>query len=675
MSVENPLFNPFQGINDSIPFDQIKTEHYKPAIKEALERARLEIKSIETNPDQPTFSNTIEALEYSGQLLDDIFKIFHNLTRSHTNDELDKLNLELSPKITEFTNDIYLNPILFLRVKSVNESAQDLNPEQKMLLEQTYKNFKRQGAELNDDDKQTFREILVELSKLEIQYDQNVLKGSNAYILHLTDSNQLDGLPDSLVEIAVSEAKSRNLDGWVITLDFSCFFPFIQYSKNRQLRETLFRAYNSVSYKGEFDNTEIVKSIVNLRLKKAQILGYQNYADFALEDRMALNTKTVDSFLLQLQGRSLDAAKKDVHNIKEFAKKSGFEFELMPWDFYYFSEKLKEDLYKLNNAMTKPYFLLENVQNGIFLLAEKLYGLSFKENNQMLVYHPDVNSYEVYDKDGSFLAILYIDYFPRKSKKSGAWAGRFRFQHMKNGIEIRPIGSIHFNFPKSSEKFPSLLTFDDVQAFLHEFGHYLHLILSKVTYPSLSGYSVKWDFVELPSQLMENWANEKEFLDLWAVHYQTGEKIPNDLVQKIVDSKNFLSGFYHVGQVKYGLIDLSWHKILDPFEGDVREFEVSSSKSVQILPLITETCISTHLSHIISGGYAAGYYSYKWAEVLEADAFSLFKEKGIFNHEVAQSFRDNILSKGGSENPSTLFVQFRGREPNPEALFDKLGIK
>ncbi len=674
---DNPLLKPFQGVHGTPPFSSIRIEDYAPAFDQAMADARLEIKAITENPEAPTFANTIEALEFSGQKLGEISSIFFNLNESNTNDTMQQLSLELSPKLTEFHNDISLNPVLFERVRRVYEGRDtlQLTQEQAQLLEKTYKSFARNGAALSDADKETYRTLTSELAQLTLQFGQNVLAATNAYTLHLTDSAQLAGLPAYAVEGAAAEAKERGLEGWVITLQAPSMIPFMTYSPNRELKEQLWRAYNSRCNGGEFDNTANIKRITELRLQLANLLGYDTYADYVLEERMAENTATVNEFLTQLQGKSIVAARADVKAVSDYAHSQGADYELMPWDFGYWSEKLKEQRFQLSEEMTKPYFKLENVQRGVFMLAEKLYGLTFTENPDIDVYHPDVKAFEVKDSSGRFMAVLYMDYFPRASKRGGAWMTDFRGQSIQNGKETRPLVSVVTNFTKPTDSLPSLLTFDEVTTLLHEFGHALHGMLAEGSYPSLTGTSVYWDFVELPSQLMENWATEKAFLDLWAVHYQDGTPIPAELVNKIKDSKNYLAAYSHARQLSFGLDDMAWHSITAPVSEDVVTFERRAMQPVQVLPVVDGQCVSTSFSHIFSGGYAAGYYSYKWAEVLEADAFSLFQEKGIFNREVAHSFRTNILSKGGSEHPMTLYVRFRGHKPDVQALFDKMGIK
>ena len=674
---DNPLLKPFDGLHGTPPFSSIRIEDYAPAFEAAIADARLEVKAIAENPEAPTFANTIEALEFSGQKLSDISSIFFNLNESNTNDTMQQLSLELSPKLTEFHNDVSLNPDLFQRVRSVYEGRDtlQLTQEQAQLLDKTYKSFARNGAALSDSNKETYRQLTSELAQLTLQFGQNVLAATNAYTLHLTDSSQLEGLPAYAIEGAAAEARERNLEGWVITLQAPSMIPFMTYSPNQELKEQLWRAYNSRCNGGEFDNTAHIKRITEIRLQLANLLGYATYADYVLEERMAENTATVNEFMTQLQGKSIVAARADVKAVSDYAHSQGANYELMPWDFGYWSEKLKEQRFQLSEEMTKPYFKLENVQRGVFMLAEKLYGLTFTENPNIEVYHPDVKAFEVKDSSGRFMAVLYMDYFPRASKRGGAWMTDFRSQSIRNGEETRPLVSVVTNFTKPTDSLPSLLTFDEVTTLLHEFGHALHGMLAEGSYPSLTGTSVYWDFVELPSQLMENWATEKEFLDLWAVHYQDGTPIPAELVNKIKDSKNYLAAYSHARQLSFGLDDMAWHSITAPVDEDVVTFERRAMQPVQVLPVVDGQCVSTSFSHIFAGGYAAGYYSYKWAEVLEADAFSLFREKGIFNREVANSFRQNILSKGGSEHPMTLYVRFRGHKPDVQALFDKMGIQ
>ena len=668
----NPLLVESTAPHGAPQFTQITNEHYKPAFEQAVREARADIAAIVGNAQAPTFANTIEALEFSGRRLDRISNIFFN-----TNDTMQALALELSPMLTEFSNDVSLDPKLFARVKAVYDRRESLglNAEQRRLLEKTYKGFARSGAALSDGDKKIYRELTARLSELSLQFNQNSLAATNAFTLHVTDPAVVGELPDFVREGMAAEAKERGLDGWVVTLQIPSMVPFMTYSSNRALKEKLWRAYNTRCVGGEFDNSAIVEEIADKRLQLAGLLGYETYADYVLEERMAESSPTVNAFLAELLDRAVEAARRDVETVAGYARAQGFDAELMPWDFGYYSEKLKHERYELSEELTKPYFQLENVRRGMFELANRLYGITLRENPEIPVYHPDVKAYEVFDADGSFLAVLYMDFFPRASKRGGAWMTEFRQQGVENGVETRPLISVVYNFTKPTDSLPSLLTFDEVTTMLHEFGHALHGIFAAGTYPSLTGTAVYRDFVELPSQIMENWAYEKEFLDLFAVDYRTGEKMPAELIRRILDAKNYLAAYSHIRQVAYGLCDMAWHSISEPVKMPVVDFEKKAMARAQVLPYVDGQCTSTSFGHIFSGGYAAGYYSYKWAEVLEADAFSLFKEKGIFDRETAASFRENILSKGGSEHPMKLYVRFRGHKPDTQALFDKMGIE
>lgn len=673
----NPLLVESTAPHGAPQFTQITNEHYKPAFEQAVREARADIAAIVGNAQAPTFANTIEALEFSGRRLDRISNIFFNLNEAHTNDTMQALALELSPMLTEFSNDVSLDPKLFARVKAVYDRRESLglNAEQRRLLEKTYKGFARSGAALSDGDKKICRELTARLSELSLQFNQNSLAATNAFTLHVTDPAVVGELPDFVREGMAAEAKERGLDGWVVTLQIPSMVPFMTYSSNRALKEKLWRAYNTRCVGGEFDNSAIVEEIADKRLQLAGLLGYETYADYVLEERMAESSPTVNAFLAELLDRAVEAARRDVETVAGYARAQGFDAELMPWDFGYYSEKLKHERYELSEELTKPYFQLENVRRGMFELANRLYGITLRENPEIPVYHPDVKAYEVFDADGSFLAVLYMDFFPRASKRGGAWMTEFRQQGVENGVETRPLISVVYNFTKPTDSLPSLLTFDEVTTMLHEFGHALHGIFAAGTYPSLTGTAVYRDFVELPSQIMENWAYEKEFLDLFAVDYRTGEKMPAELIRRILDAKNYLAAYSHIRQVAYGLCDMAWHSISEPVKMPVVDFEKKAIARAQVLPYVDGQCTSTSFGHIFSGGYAAGYYSYKWAEVLEADAFSLFKEKGIFDRETAASFRENILSKGGSEHPMKLYVRFRGHKPDTQALFDKMGIE
>ena len=673
----NPLLVESTAPHGAPQFTQITNEHYKPAFEQAVREARADIAAIVGNAQAPTFANTIEALEFSGRRLDRISNIFFNLNEAHTNDTMQALALELSPMLTEFSNDVSLDPKLFARVKAVYDRRESLglNAEQRRLLEKTYKGFARSGAALSDEDKKIYRELTARLSELSLQFNQNSLAATNAFTLHVTDPAVVGELPDFVREGMAAEAKERGLDGWVVTLQIPSMVPFMTYSSNRALKEKLWRVYNTRCVGGEFDNSAIVEEIADKRLQLAGLLGYETYADYVLEERMAESSPTVNAFLAELLDRAVEAARRDVETVAGYARAQGFDAELMPWDFGYYSEKLKHERYELSEELTKPYFQLENVRRGMFELANRLYGITLRENPEIPVYHPDVKAYEVFDADGSFLAVLYMDFFPRASKRGGAWMTEFRQQGVENGVETRPLISVVYNFTKPTDSLPSLLTFDEVTTMLHEFGHALHGIFAAGTYPSLTGTAVYRDFVELPSQIMENWAYEKEFLDLFAVDYRTGEKMPAELIRRILDAKNYLAAYSHIRQVAYGLCDMAWHSISEPVKMPVVDFEKKAIARAQVLPYVDGQCTSTSFGHIFSGGYAAGYYSYKWAEVLEADAFSLFKEKGIFDRETAASFRENILSKGGSEHPMKLYVRFRGHKPDTQALFDKMGIE
>lgn len=675
---KNPLLSKFDTPYQTPPFDKIKHEHYMPALDSAISVARHEIDAIVNNTEEPTFENTIEALDHSGKLLADVSNILFNLNEAETDSVLQQIVIEASPKLTDFSNDINLNPELFKRVKAVWEKRDSLTltVEQQMLLDKTYKGFVRNGANLSEADKEKYRAISRELSELTVKFNQNVLAETNSYKLHITNEAYLAGLPQSLIDAAAYTAKQKGLEGWVITLDYPMYGPFMKYADNRELRKQLYMAYGNRCFKGnEYDNQKIAQRIANLRLELANLLGYPNFATFVLENRMAETPERVNQFLDQLVAASLPAAREEVKEVEEFARQQGFKGKLERWDWSYYSEKLKNAKYSYNEEEIKPYFQLEKVIDGVFLLANKLYGLTFSPNANIPVYHPDVKAYEVYDGSGRFMSVLYLDFFPREGKSGGAWMTSFRSQYRENGKDIRPIVSIVTNFTKPTDKQPSLLTFYEFSTFLHEFGHALHGMLTDCNYSSLSGTSVYRDFVELPSQIMENFAVEKEYLDLFAVHYQTGEKIPQELVQKIIDSRNFQAGYFSLRQLGFGILDMAWHTITKPVTEDVDSFEKKVLNPLDVLPPVKGTNMSVTFGHIFEGGYAAGYYGYKWAEVLDADAFELFKEKGIFNREVAQSFRENILSRGGSEHPMTLYKRFRGQEPTIDALLKRSGLK
>ena len=675
LDLSNPLLAAWDTPHETPPFSEIKLADYEPAFDAAIACSRAEIDAIVNNPRKPTFGNTIVALERQGELLNRIAGLFFNLLEADTSDEMQEIAQRVQPKLTELSNDISLNPELFARVKQVYEHPGRLRKEDRKLLEDTYQSFARSGAALSDADKELYRKYTSELSGLTLRFGQNALAATNAFTLNITDPKVVAELPAFVREGMAAEAKARGEKGWTVTLQHPSYLPFMTYSSNRELKEKLWKASNSRALGGEFDNTEIVKKIANTRLKIANLLGYKCYADYVLERRMAENTKTVNDFLAELLAATKSYADADYRTVSDYAATLGFKGQLMPWDWSYYTEKYKDEKYALNDELVKPYLKLENVKMGAFMLANKLYGLNFTPDDKIEVYHPDVTAYEVTDAKGDFVAVLYLDFFPRASKRAGAWMTEFRGTKIEDGKEIRPLVSLVMNFTKPTQNKPALLTFDEVETFLHEFGHSLHEMFANSTYESLSGTNVYWDFVELPSQFMENFAIEKEFLHTFARHYQTGELIPDELVQRIVDSSNFNVAYACLRQVSFGLLDMAWYTRNTPFEGDAKAYEKKAWEKAQILPVVEETCMSTQFSHIFAGGYSAGYYSYKWAEVLDADAFSLFKQRGIFNPEVADSFRRNILSKGGTEHPMTLYKRFRGQEPTIDALLIRNGIK
>ena len=675
--MQNPLLATYHTPYHTAPFHLIKTEHYEPAILKGMEMHNEEIEAIINNPEQPTFHNTIVALERSGATLDRAATIFGNLLSAETSDELQAIAQRVMPQLSEHSNNISLNEKLFARIKAVYDSAEStqLNQEDRMLLDKTYDGFIRNGANLPEADKERFRQISSELSVLTLQFSQNNLNETNSYELPLT-LEQLDGIPESVIEAYAQTAKEKDKEGYVVTLHAPSLVPFLKYSRNRELRKQLYMAYNTQCIKdNENNNTEIVKKLVNLRLERAQLLGFQTAADYVLTKRMAENSLNVYQLLNQLLEAYTPTAHKEVAEVVALAKELEDEdFELMPWDWAYYSEKLKEKRFNLNEEELRPYFELGKVIEGVFGLATRLYGITFKKNEEIPVYHPDVETYEVYDENQELLAILYTDFHPRTSKRSGAWMTSFKEQWKDENGNSRPHVSITMNFTKPSANKPALLTFSEVNTFLHEFGHALHGMFANTTYQSLSGTNVYWDFVELPSQIMENFAIEKEFLNTFAKHYQTNEPIPAEMIQRIVDASNFNVAYACLRQLSFGLLDMAWYTRTEPFEGDVRTYEKEAWAKTQLLPNVPEACMTVQFSHIMAGGYSAGYYSYKWAEVLDADAFSLFKEKGIFNKEVANSFRKHVLSKGGTEHPITLYKRFRGQSPDIQALLKRNGI-
>lgn len=676
IDTSNPLLGEWTDPYATPPFDRIAVGDYEPAFDAAIAVSRAELAAIVDNPAKPTFYNTIVALERQGALLDRIGGVFFNLLSAETSDELQEIARRVQPKLVELSNDTRLNPVLFERVKAVYEHpGWGLTKEDKILLEDTYKSFVRGGAALSDADKELYRQYLTELSQSTLQFGQNVLASTNAFSMNITDPAQVAELPAFVKEGMVAEAKARGGKGWTVTLQYPSYLPFMTYSTNRELKEKLWKARSQIALGGEWDNLPVVRRIVDLRLKVANLLGYKTYSEYVLEERMAKNPATVNAFLRELLDATKRYADRDVQTIREFAASKGFEGELMPWDMSYYSEQYKNAAYSLTDEMVKPYFELENVKKGVFLLANKLYGLNFTPNSDIPVYHPDVTAYEVTDEKGRMMAVLYLDFFPRASKCAGAWMTEYRGTKTVDGVETRPLVSLVMNFTKPTEETPSLLTFDEVETFLHEFGHSLHGMLAEGVYGSQTGTNVRHDFVELPSQIMENWATEKEYLDLWAVHYKTGEKMPSELIDRIVDAGNFQAAYQNVRQVSFAMLDMAWHGLTEPFEGDPIAFEKQAVRPAQVLPEVEGTAMSPSFSHIFAGGYASGYYGYKWAEVLDADAFSLFKEKGIFNREVATSFRENILSKGSTDDPMVLYVKFRGHEPETRALIDRMGLE
>ena len=676
-NMKNPLLTESSAPFGAPEFDKIEDAHYLPAFEAAIAEAKAEIDAIVANPDEPTFENTIEAMEYAGETLDRVAGIFYNLMEANTNDAMQETAEKISPMLTEYSMYVSLNNDLFQRVKAVYEKKDELGlaQDQMKILDENYKSFVRGGANLSDEDKALYSKWSEELSLVTLQFSKNVLAATNAYTLHVTDEADLAGLPEFVRTMAAETASEKGLEGWAFTLQAPSYSPFMKYSQNRELRKQLWTAYNSRAVGGENDNTEIVKQIVDLRIKIANILGYETYADYALENRMAKTTPTVNEFIKELLEPSMKFAKKDVADVLAYAKKNGFEDNrLEPWDFSYWSERYQEAEYSLNAEELKPYFQLESCIDAVFGLANRLYGVNFKELNNVPKYHEDVKVYEVTDADGSHLALFYADFFPRASKRGGAWMTEFRGQSIKNGVEHRPFISIVCNFTKPTADTPSLITHDEFTTFLHEFGHALHGIFAEGRYGSLTGTSVARDFVELPSQIMENWAFEPEYLNSFAKHYQTGEPIPAELIEKVVAAKNYLAGYGQVRQLHFGYLDMAWHTLKEVPAMSVLDFETKTLAPYAVMPVVEGTAFSTAFSHIFSGGYSAGYYSYKWAEVLEADAFSLFKEKGIFNTEVSHSFRENILSKGSIEDADVLYRNFRGHDPQPEALMKKLGL-
>ncbi|SDL48083.1 peptidyl-dipeptidase Dcp [Salinimicrobium catena] len=673
MAQKNPLLQTFEHA----PFSKIKTEHFKPAIEEAIHLAKNEIQEIVSSSEAPSFSNTIEALEFAGSQLDRITSIFFNLNSAETNDEIQKLAQEISPVLTDFKNDIIQNADLFERVKKVYDQKDELEltVEQNTLLDKKYKMFTRNGANLNDEDKKQLRDLDKKLAALSLSFGENVLAETNRYELHITDEKDLEGLPKGARSAAKMLAKEKNKEGWIFNLHYPSYLPFMKYAKNRSLRKEMAIAFGAKGFHNDqYDNRENVLQIVKLRHQKAKLLGYPTYAHFKLEERMAETPEKVNSFMQELLEKAKPAAKEEFGELEKFAIELEGIDRLQKWDAAYFGEKLKQKLFDLDDEQLKPYFEINNVIHGVFAVSERLYGLKFKEVFDVDTYHPEVKTYEVSDENGKEIALFYADFHPREGKRGGAWMTSYKSQYFKDEKNERPHISIVCNFTKPTEDEPSLLTFNEVTTLFHEFGHALHGMLANTIYPSISGTNVFWDFVELPSQVLENWCYEKEALELFARHYETGEIIPDELVKKIKESATFHEGMATLRQLSFGMLDMSWHSI-DPSEiENVKEHEEKAFAPTRLFPEVEENCMSTSFAHIFQGGYAAGYYSYKWAEVLDADAFEHFSEKGIFDRETAQKFRDTILSQGGTEHPLTLYKRFRGKEAAPEALLRRAGL-
>ncbi|WP_299054071.1 M3 family metallopeptidase [uncultured Polaribacter sp.] len=669
----NPLLQDF----NTAPFSKIKNADYKPAILKAIEIAKEEITAIISNPETPTFKNTTVALDFTGEKMGRINSIFFNLNAAETNEEMQKIAQEVSPWLSEFKNDMILNEALFKRVKAVYNLRETLtlSLEESMLLEKQYKGFARNGANLNEEDKLKLRKIDTELSKLSLQFGENVLAETNAFEMHLTNESDVAGLPDSAKEAAKQVAKEKNKEGYIFTLDYPSYIPFLTYADNRELRKKMAIAAGKKAFQDtKFNNEQVVLEIVNLRHQRANLLGYKTHAHFVLEERMAETPEKVISFSNDLLAKAKPAAIKEFNELEAYAKKLDNIDQLQKWDGAYYAEKLKKERFNLDQEILKPYFKLENVIQGVFTIATKLYDLQFEEIATIEKYHEDVKTYNVTDTNGKFIAVFYADFHPRKGKRNGAWMTSYKPQQIKDGTNERPHVSIVCNFTKPTETKPSLLTFNEVTTLFHEFGHALHGMLANTTYNSLSGTSVSWDFVELPSQVLENWCYEKEALELFAKHYETGEVIPMEYVEKIKESASFHEGMQTLRQLSFGLLDMQWHG-QDPSEiKSVKEFENKAFAETKLYPDVAENCMSTAFSHIFQGGYSAGYYSYKWAEVLDADAFEYFLEKGIFNKEVATKFKENVLSKGGTQKPMELYKRFRGQEPKPDALLKRAGL-
>lgn len=681
---KNPFLYPYETLHETAPFDKIEMADYEEAFTEGIRRSKEAIDKIVNNKEKPTFDNTIITIdddkEHKGYygVLDNVETVFFNLLSANTNGDMDDLAQKISPVLTQHANDVRLNKKLFERIKYVHQHHRKLTPEEKQLLDSCYDGFVRSGALLDDEGKERLRKLTEEAGLLSLQFSQNLLKETKAFTLHITDEHQLDGLPDSLREAAAQEAKDNGKEGWIFTLNAPSYGPFMSHSTQRELRRQMYMAYNTKCIKENSEsNIAICKRLINLRREIAQLVGYKSYADYVLVKRMAGNARNVYKLLNNLIEAYMPTAKKEVKAITEEAQRTeGKDFLLEPWDFAFYSHKLQLRKYNIDSEMLRPYFELSNVIKGVFGLATRLYGITFRENKDIPVYHPDVKAYEVFDNDGSYLAVLYADFYPREGKQGGAWETSFQGQFVdNNGKNIRPHVSIVTNFTKPTDSKPALLTLGEVETFLHEFGHTLHAMFANTRFESLSGTNVYWDFVELPSQFMENYTIEKDFLNTFAFHYQTGEPMPKELIDRIVKSRNFNIAYACMRQVSFGLLDMAYYTRKEPFDEELIPFEKKAWKKAIVTRQLPDTCMTVQFSHIMAGGYAAGYYSYKWAEVLDADAFSVFKRHGIFDSKTAQSFRDNILSKGGTEHPMTLYKRFRGCEPTIDALLKRNGIK
>ena len=679
---KNPFFEQYNTVHETVPFGDFNLADVEEAFVEGIKRDDELIEKITNNPEKPTFDNTIiyreEGKEHYYSVLDKVSTAFFNLLSADTNDEMDQLAQKIQPMLTKHANDVTLNPKLFERIKYVHRHHRKLTPEEKVLLDDTYKGLVRSGALLDDKGKERLRQLTEEAGMLSLQFSQNLLKENKAFQLHITDENDLDGLPESAREAAALNAKEQEKEGWVFTLDFPSYNPFMTYSTRRELRRKMYMEKNTVACHGNGeDNREICKRLINLRREMAQLLGYKTYADYVLERRMAENKKNVYRLLDQLIDAYMPTAVKEVEAIEKFARKTeGKDFKIEPWDFAFYSHKLKLKKYNIDAEMLRPYLQLDKVIDGVFGLANRLYGITFKENKDIKVYHPDVKAYEVFDNDGKYLAVFYADFYPRQGKQGGAWMTQYQGQFIdRKGVNVRPHVSVVMNFTKPTDDKPALLTLGEVETFLHEFGHSLHGMFANTRFESMSGTNVRWDFVELPSQFMENYAVEKEFLRTFAFHYETGEPLPDELIDRIVKSRNYNAAYACMRQVSFGLLDMAYYTLKEPFDEDIMEFEKKAWKRAMVTKQTEGTCMTVQFSHIMAGGYSAGYYSYKWAEVLDADAFSVFKRNGIFDRETAQRFRDCILSKGGTEHPMTLYKRFRGGEPTIKALLKRNGIK